>query len=173
MIGIRAFNKVTRNSLKNLNQYTLMASRRYSRKMTVDTELPNPLREKRINRMVFLGFSALMSVTLFGIFNYEKTSSPVMNATMYFLRRSELARSRLGKEISFAGLFPWIHGELNTMIGNVDIRVSVLGSKLQGEMLLKLNRDSRHNEFKIEKWDLIVDGETVDLLGDESIDFSL
>lgn len=143
------------------------------KRMTVDHELPDPMKEKRRNQIVFISFSVLMSLALFGIFNYEKTSSPVMNATMYFLRRSELARSKLGKEITFAGLFPWIHGQLNTMVGNVDINVKVSGSKLTGTMVLKLARDSRHQEFKIEKWELVVGDEVINLLEDDSIDFAL
>jgi len=143
------------------------------KRMTVDHELPDPLKEKRRNQIIFISFSILMSIALFGIFNYEKTSSPVMNATMYFLRRSELARSKLGKEITFAGLFPWIHGELNTMIGNVDINVNVSGTELTGKMVLKLSRDSRHHEFNIQRWDLIVGDEVINLLEDDSIEFSL
>ncbi|ODV84676.1 hypothetical protein CANARDRAFT_28839 [[Candida] arabinofermentans NRRL YB-2248] len=141
--------------------------------MTVNDELPDPLLNKNKTRNSFITFCLVMGISLFGIFNYEKVSSPVMNATMYCLRRSEVARSIIGKEITFEGLFPWIKGELNTMKGKINVRVWVSGDKGHALMCLIANRDSRMQEFQIERWELIFEGgKIVNLLDDESISLS-
>ncbi|ODV94634.1 hypothetical protein PACTADRAFT_50500 [Pachysolen tannophilus NRRL Y-2460] len=145
------------------------------RPMTTNHELPDPLRQKGQQRIYFLGFVVAMAISLFGIFNYEKMSSPVMNATMYFLRRSQVARELLGKEISYADLIPWVKGELNTVSGVVDISVRVKGNKNSGLMILKANRSSRSHLFQIVQWSLLVDGEDkiINLLEDNSVEFAL
>ncbi|GMF02570.1 unnamed protein product [Ambrosiozyma monospora] len=143
--------------------------------MTVNTDkpFPDPLAKQRRTRLGFILFSVVMGVSLFGIFNYEKVSSPVMNATMYFLRRSEVARSKLGKEITFAGFFPWVRGELNTMKGNVDVTVDVSGSLNEAKMHLKANRNTRAHAFAIQQWTLeFADGSELDLLKDASIELT-
>ncbi|CDK29903.1 unnamed protein product [Kuraishia capsulata CBS 1993] len=143
------------------------------RPMTVHDDLPDPLREGRLNKTYFVCFSILMSGALFGIFNYEKTSSPVMNATMYCLRRSDFAREAIGKEITFAGTVPWVHGILNTMKGQIDIGVNVQGNIDTAKMELKANRDSRLQEFTIERWNLVLkNGKVINLLDDPSIEIA-
>lgn len=139
--------------------------------MNVNDELPDPLIQQRLNRKIFIIFVGVMSITLFGIFNYEKVSSPIMNATMYFLRRSTVAREKLGKEITFAGLFPYIKGHVNTMKGHINVTVKVCGDKREAVMRLRGDRDSRQDQFAIEEWTLTFeDGEIIDLLKDQSID---
>lgn len=111
-----------------------------------------------------------MGVSLFGIVNYERSSSPVLNSTMYFLRRSKVARDALGSKITFAGLFPFVRGDLNTMRGIVDVSVKVQGSDREGTMVLKASRDHRLQQFQITEWSLIMEGNNpINLLKDESV----
>ncbi|KAI0463435.1 hypothetical protein LJB42_003462 [Komagataella kurtzmanii] len=138
--------------------------------MTVQHELPDPSKEPRRNKIYFIAFVVVMGTSLFGIFNYEKVSSPIMNSTMYFLRRSQVARDLIGKEITFAGIFPWVKGPLNTMKGDINFTVNVSGDKSEGVMRLVANRDSRHHAFEIRDWTLTMkDGTIVDLTKDQSI----
>ncbi|KAH3661802.1 hypothetical protein OGAPHI_005980 [Ogataea philodendri] len=138
--------------------------------MTVNDVLPDPFAAPRRNRRTFIAFCVVMGVSLLAIFNYEKVSSPIMNATMYFLRRSKVAREKLGKSITFEGNVPWIKGELNTMKGNVDIQVRVAGDSAGALMKLKASRSNRGESFQIAEWQLLLDdGSVLDLLKDESV----
>lgn len=139
--------------------------------MVVNAELPADPRIKQrwTHAATFLGFAAGVTALSLGIFNFEKMSSPVMNATMYSLRRSQEARALLGNTITFAGVVPWVWGEVNTMRGNVDCTTQIAGDKGQAEMVLKASRGS-DGEFHMITWELRAEHATVDLLKDESID---
>lgn len=143
------------------------------RPMTVDRELPDPLKDRNRNRVQFVGFWVLMGVSALLMFNYEKTNSPVVTTTLHFLRRSRVIRDVLGDEIDFSSVYPWISGELNQVKGKVDICFSVKGSKKHGEVKLVADRKSRREEFLIHEWSLEVDGKKYDLLADDSVDFSV
>lgn len=139
--------------------------------MTVHTDLPeHPYRkERKMKFWAFVIFSILMTTVVGGIFQYEKVSSPVMNATMYYLRRSKLARQMLGGTITYSGVMPFIDGELNTVKGNIDIQTKVEGDKSKAKMYLKAGRTSPGEKLRISKW-LLVDetsGKTIDLLHDD------
>lgn len=140
--------------------------------MTINTELPDDPRPKQRLQAIFtfLVFAAGMTAACLGIFNYEKVSSPIMNATMYFLRRSEHTRELLGNKITYDGLFPWIYGEVNTMKGLVDCSTYVCGDKGSALMILKADRKA-DEKFTIIQWLLIGDnGDVVDLTNDASVD---
>lgn len=77
------------------------------------------------------------------IFNYQKSSSPVVSSTLYALRLHNEAREVLGDEISFKYKFPWIRGELNQLHGLIDISYGVKGTKGDGVMRFRSRRPSR------------------------------
>ena len=52
---------------------------------------------------------------MLGIFNYQKSSSSVVNSTLYALRTSTKAREVLGDEIYFAQKIPWISDLFRTL----------------------------------------------------------
>ncbi|CCH43006.1 hypothetical protein BN7_2553 [Wickerhamomyces ciferrii] len=143
------------------------------RPMTIDRELPDPFKDRTRNRIQFVGFWVLMFVSAAVMFNYEKTSSPVVTTTLHFLRRSEIIREVLGSGIDFADLYPWVSGELNQVKGAVDITFDVKGSKNRGTIKLVANRNSRKEDFLIHEWSLEVDGKKYDLLADKSVDFAV
>jgi len=144
-----------------------------SKKMTIDRELPDPFKGRTRNRIQFVLFWVLMGASAAVMFNYEKTSSPVVTTTLHFLRRSEVIRDVLGDQIDFKNLYPWVSGELNQVKGAVNIKFDVKGSKNHGTIKLVADRKSRRDEFLIHEWSLEVDGKKYDLLADESVDFTV
>lgn len=82
---------------------------------------------------------ALTASTLI-IFNYQKSSSSVVNSTLYALRTNEAAREVLGEQIYFASRFPWIYGTIDQLHGHIDIRFRVKGTKGQGELRFRSER---------------------------------
>lgn len=146
----------------------------FKKPMTINTDLPEDPRPKERMKSIltFLVFAVGMTTACLGIFNYEKVSSPVMTATMYFIRRSESARNLLGSKITYDGLFPWISGEVNTMKGLVDCSTSIVGDKSSALMVLKAEKKA-NDRFTITQWLLIGEnGDIVDLTNDASVDLS-
>lgn len=138
--------------------------------VSVDRELPDPFAFRKQNYYYFTCYGLGVFLACVFIFNYEKTSSPVITSAMYFLRRSNLAVNALGDDITFAYQWPWIWGTLNTVKGDVDIEFDVKGSKNSAVLYLQANRESKQEQFKIRKWILkTADGNIVDLLKDSSI----
>ena len=88
-------------------------------------------------------FVIILTVSALGIFNYQKTCSPIVAATLYSLRTSEVGRRELGDEIYFRDMWPWIWGELNQLHGRVDIHFGVKGTKGRGMMRFKSERRGR------------------------------
>jgi cytochrome c oxidase assembly factor 1 len=88
-------------------------------------------------------FAAIMVASALAIFNYQKTSSSVVNSTLYALRTNPDARRILGDEIYFASQIPWISGELNQLHGRIDISFWVKGTKGKGLMKFKSVRKTR------------------------------
>jgi cytochrome c oxidase assembly factor 1 len=80
---------------------------------------------------------------MLGIFNYQKSSSSIVNSTLYALRTSPRAREILGDEIYFAQQIPWISGEMNQLHGRIDISFWVKGTKSQGKMKFRSIRPDR------------------------------
>ena len=80
---------------------------------------------------------------MFGIFNYQKSSSSVVSSTLYALRTSKQAREILGDEIYFAHKIPWISGTMDQLHGRIDISYWVKGTKSKGKMRFKSIRPDR------------------------------
>lgn len=99
------------------------------------------------------------------IFNYQKTSSPVVSSTLYALRTSDKAREYLGDEIYFKQQIPWIGGEMNQLKGRIDIHFTVKGTKNSGRMRFTSTRPTAKGMFKTTEWSLqTADGRKIDLL---------
>ena len=84
-----------------------------------------------------------MIVSALGIFNYQKTNSSIVAATLYALRTSEVGRKELGDEIYFRDTLPWIWGEMKPVHGRVDILFGVKGTRGRGMMRFKSERKGR------------------------------
>lgn len=107
-----------------------------------DRELPNVQADRRWLRTLPI-FAVVVGAAMLGIFNYQKSSSSVVNSTLYALRTSPRAREVLGDEIYFAQQMPWIHGEMNQLHGRIDISFWVKGTKAQGKMKFRSLRPDR------------------------------
>lgn len=107
-----------------------------------DRELP-PL--PNLNRWfkTFPIFVAIMIASTLAIFNYEKSTSSIVSATLYALRTSDTGREVLGENIYFRDRFPWIWGKINQLHGNIDIRFAVKGTKGEGMMRFRSIRRTR------------------------------
>jgi len=117
-------------------------------------------------RTVPIFLAVLISSTL-AIFNYQKSTSPVVASAMYALRTSPKARAHLGDEIYFASKMPWIWGEMNQLHGRIDISFEVKGDKAQGTMRFRSVRQGKQGLFETTEWSLEmagVEGERIDLL---------
>ncbi|KAG6018205.1 hypothetical protein E4U41_004008 [Claviceps citrina] len=111
---------------------------------------------------VFLAILTLCSVS---IFNYQKTSSPVVSSTLYALRTNARAREVLGEDIYFKHQIPWIRGQMNQMQGRIDICFTVRGSRGWATMRFASHRPSSRALFETTEWSLTTEGgEWVDLL---------
>ncbi|KAL1633715.1 cytochrome oxidase assembly protein 1 [Diplodia intermedia] len=65
-------------------------------------------------------FGAIIAGATAAIFNYQKQSSSVVEATLYALRTHPEAREYLGGEIQFASSVPWISGTIDQLHGRID-----------------------------------------------------
>ncbi|KAJ5179663.1 hypothetical protein N7492_002873 [Penicillium capsulatum] len=136
-----------------------------------DRELPTIQTGRRWMR-TFPLFAVAVGAAMFGIFNYQKSSSSVVSSTLYALRTSTQAREILGDEIYFAQKIPWISGEMNQLHGRIDISFWVKGTKTQGKMRFKSVRPDRMSYFRTEEWSLQTeDGTVVQLLDSDSDPF--
>ncbi|KND94165.1 Cytochrome c oxidase assembly factor 1 [Tolypocladium ophioglossoides CBS 100239] len=111
-------------------------------------------------------FLALVAVSSLAIFNYQKTSSPIVSSTLYALRTSPRARALLGDDVYFKHQIPWIRGTMNQMQGRIDIYFSVRGTRGTATMRFASHRPSSRSLFETTEWSLVMDGsgEWVDLL---------
>ncbi|POR38073.1 Cytochrome c oxidase assembly factor 1, partial [Tolypocladium paradoxum] len=111
-------------------------------------------------------FLALVAVSSLAIFNYQKTSSPVVASALYALRTSPRARALLGDDVYFKHQIPWVRGTMNQMQGRVDICFAVRGTRASATMRFASRRPSSRALFETTEWSLVMDGtgEWVDLL---------
>ncbi|KAL0940763.1 cytochrome oxidase assembly [Colletotrichum truncatum] len=130
-----------------------------------DRELPD------INQITFRWyrslpiFAAAIVISSVAIFNYQKSSSPVIASTMYALRTSPKAREVLGDEVYFKHQIPWISGEMNQLHGRIDVSFSVKGTKGEAVMKFTSFRTSHKGLFETTEWSLETpDGRKIDLL---------
>ncbi|MCJ1299375.1 hypothetical protein MMC08_002167 [Hypocenomyce scalaris] len=136
-------------------------------------------------------FLTILAASTLGIFNYQKASSSIVNATLYALRTSPKAREVLGDEIYFASKMPWIWGEMNQLHGRIDIHFGVKGTRGRGTMRFKSMRRTRMGyvslwrkivvdeihadgikwQFETQEWSLETeDGQVIRLLDEERLD---
>ncbi|KAK8025154.1 hypothetical protein PG990_002977 [Apiospora arundinis] len=110
-------------------------------------------------------FAILITISSLAIFNYQKSSSPVVASTLYALRTSPKARELLGDEVYFKHQIPWISGTMNQLQGRVDISFKVKGTKTEAIMRFASFRPGAKAMFETTEWSLqFPDGRTVDLL---------
>ncbi|KAG6010985.1 hypothetical protein E4U21_000012 [Claviceps maximensis] len=110
-------------------------------------------------------FIAVVTICSLAIFNYQKTSSPIVSSTLYALRTNARARSILGDDIYFKHQIPWIRGQMNAMQGRIDIYFTVRGNKGWATMRFASHRPSSRSLFETTEWSLTTEqGEWVDLL---------
>ncbi|KAG9236204.1 cytochrome oxidase complex assembly protein 1-domain-containing protein [Amylocarpus encephaloides] len=107
-------------------------------------------------------FLVILISSALAIFNYQKSSSPVVSSTLYALRTSPRAREYLGSEIYFANKMPWIWGEMNQLHGRIDIQFEVMGTSRAGTMRFTSSRRTRQGMFETTEWSL----ETYDMEDD-------
>ncbi|EEY17559.1 cytochrome oxidase assembly [Verticillium alfalfae VaMs.102] len=133
-----------------------------------------PLMERRADHLAsttfrwsrsFPIFVVIVAVSSLAIFNYQKSSSPVVSSTLYALRVSPKARELLGDEVYFKHQIPWISGEMNQLHGRIDIAFSVKGSRSEAVMRFASYRLSHKGMFETTEWSLeMPDGRKIDLL---------
>ncbi|OAQ74349.1 cytochrome oxidase complex assembly protein [Pochonia chlamydosporia 170] len=110
-------------------------------------------------------FLAIVTVCSISIFNYQKTSSPIVSSTLYALRTNARARAILGDDIYFKHQIPWIRGQMNQMQGKINIYFTVKGTNGWATMRFTSHRPSSRSLFETTEWSLTTaDGEWVDLL---------
>ncbi|KAI4122078.1 MAG: hypothetical protein LQ338_006011 [Usnochroma carphineum] len=116
-------------------------------------------------------FLSIITVSTLAIFNYQKSSSSIVSATLYALRTSEAGRRELGEQIYFRDKFPWIWGEMNQLHGRIDISFGVKGTKGKGVMRFRSVRRTRMGYFETQEWSLeMEDGRKLQLLNEERAD---
>ncbi|OAX77789.1 hypothetical protein ACJ72_07910 [Emergomyces africanus] len=129
-----------------------------------DRELPSIKSSRRWLRTLPI-FFVVVGASMLGMFNYQKSSSSVVNSTLYALRTSPKGRELLGDEIYFAQKIPWISGEMNQLHGRIDISFWVKGTKGKAKMRFRSIRNGRNGYFRTENWTLTLeDGTVVQLL---------
>lgn len=112
-------------------------------------------------------FAAVIIAAAAAIFNYQKSSSPIVAGTLYALRTNARARDLLGDEIYFANAIPLIRGEMNQLRGRINIRFGVKGMRGTAVMRFASFRPSARGVFETTEWSLETpDGRRVDLLED-------
>ncbi|KAI5862391.1 DUF1783-domain-containing protein [Durotheca rogersii] len=113
-------------------------------------------------------FAVLIAAASAAIFNYQRSSSPVVAGTLYALRTSARARAVLGDEIYFRRAVPWIWGEMNQLRGRIDIRFAVRGTRAAAVVRFVSVRPSPRAQFETVEWSLETpDGAKIDLLLDD------
>ena len=108
-----------------------------------DRALPEIPSSSRLWLRTLPVFLVILTGSTLAIFNYQKSSSSIVNSTLYALRTSEEGRRYLGDEIYFRDKFPWIWGEMNQLHGRVDIAFAVKGTRGKGFMRFKSIRKTR------------------------------
>ncbi|KAL8812630.1 MAG: hypothetical protein Q9223_000945 [Gallowayella weberi] len=136
-----------------------------------DRALPNIQSARKLWLKTLPIFLSILTLSAFAIFNYQKSSSSIVNATLYALRTSETGKRELGEQIYFRDKFPWIWGEMNQLHGRIDISFGVKGTKGKGMMKFKSVRKTRMGFFETVEWSLeMEDGRKLQLLDEVTDD---
>ncbi|KAK8202787.1 cytochrome oxidase complex assembly protein 1-domain-containing protein [Phyllosticta capitalensis] len=109
-------------------------------------------------------FALVVGGSTLAIFNYQKQTSSVVEATLYALRTNARVRDVLGPEIYFASQVPWIWGTIDQVHGKVDIEYRVKGKRQAGKVRFVSLRKSKRGFFETVEWSLTTDdGQTLQL----------
>ncbi|CAK7209335.1 cytochrome oxidase assembly protein 1 [Sporothrix curviconia] len=136
-----------------------------------DRELPDVVKSRFRWSRTLPWFLLIVAGCSVAIFNYQKSSSPVVASTLYALRTSPRARAYLGDEIYFQQRIPWIAGEMNQMRGRINIHFAVKGTRNTGRMRFTSHRPTPRGVFETIEWSLETsDGRKIDLLEDVTDD---
>ncbi|KAK6463607.1 cytochrome oxidase complex assembly protein 1-domain-containing protein [Scheffersomyces coipomensis] len=168
------------------NNSNIINTRLGKRVISVEKDLPDPFIGKKQNRIYFVVYGIGVIVSCVIIFNYEKTGSPILTSTLYYLRRSPKAKQILGEDINYAYNWPWISGPLNVVQGDINISFDIKGNKKVNEegkddfqygvIKLRATRASKLEPFKIHDFKLVVKDEygnssEYDLSNDDGLEF--
>ncbi|KAL8972329.1 MAG: hypothetical protein Q9183_000611 [Haloplaca sp. 2 TL-2023] len=136
-----------------------------------DRALPPIPSSRKLWLKTFPIFLVVITASALAIFNYQKASSSIVNATLYALRTSEIGKRELGEQIYFRDKFPWIWGEMNQLHGRIDVTFGVKGTKGSGMMRFKSIRRTRMGFFETHEWSLeMEDGRKLQLLDEGRAD---
>ncbi|KAL8873217.1 MAG: hypothetical protein Q9174_001281 [Haloplaca sp. 1 TL-2023] len=108
-----------------------------------DRALPPITNSRKIWYKTLPIFITVITLSALAIFNYQKATSSIVNATLYALRTSDIGKRELGEQIYFRDKFPWIWGEMNQLHGRIDITFGVKGTKGSGMMRFRSIRRTR------------------------------
>ena len=108
-----------------------------------DRALPPLPSSRKLWFKTFPIFLVVITASALAIFNYQKASSSIVNATLYALRTSDIGKRELGEQIYFRDKFPWIWGEMNQLHGRIDVTFGVKGTKGSGMMRFRSIRKTR------------------------------
>lgn len=136
-MGLQFLGKRTLIAPPQPNSGQILMSRRS------DRALPSITPSYRIWLRTAPIFVIIVTLSALGIFNYQKSSSSVVAATLYALRTSDIGRHELGDEIYFRDMWPWIWGEMNQLHGRINISFGVKGTKGKGLMRFRSERRGR------------------------------
>ncbi|EPE08755.1 cytochrome oxidase assembly [Ophiostoma piceae UAMH 11346] len=132
-----------------------------------DRELPDVVKETFRWSRTMPWFLLIVAASSVAIFNYQKSSSPVVASTLYALRTSAKARAYLGDEIYFQQRIPWIGGEMNQLQGRINVHFMVKGTRNSARMRFTSRRPTPRGVFETLEWTLETsDGRKIDLLQD-------
>ncbi|KAH7040719.1 cytochrome oxidase assembly [Microdochium trichocladiopsis] len=167
--GARCTNSSARNHIQ-LQHRTLVSAPKPGdgplMERRADRELPEIPGSRWARTMPI--FVVLIAAASIAIFNYQKSSSPIVGATMYALRTNQKARDYLGDEVYFKHQIPWISGEMNQVRGRINISFAVKGTRNTGVMRFSSNRPTPRSAFETLEWSLVTsDGQVIDLLDGE------
>jgi cytochrome c oxidase assembly factor 1 len=106
-----------------------------------DRALPTPEGSKFLKTLPV--FILICTGAAFAFFNYQKSTSSVVESSLYALRVNPEAREVLGDEVYFAHKIPYIWGSIDQLHGKIDISFQVKGTKGQAMMTFRCNRRTR------------------------------
>lgn len=168
--AVRSLATITADASSRSTQEPDLILKDKERPLRIDRDLPDPREDRAKQIMGFVGFSIAMTASLALIFNYEKTESPIIETSLYQLRRSPVTKELLGENIEFSGIIPWVYGELNPVKGKINIKFYIKGdNKVPGVVRLVADRENRAEQFLIHEWSLTVNDKQFDLLTENTI----
>lgn len=130
MFHLRVFAAVRPASSRLLNAATRQFSSASTGPRVIERELPKSTATSRKQRVVggIVVGSVLWATVLAVSMNYQRTSSSVVNGTLFTVRYDPQVQELLGDKVDYADSWPWVSGSVNHLKGKVDISFDVSGS---------------------------------------------